>query len=120
MAEMTMSERSDTVEGCIQACRECNETCLGTMTYCLSRGGEHAEVSHMKMMRDCEEICSTSVQSMIRSSKFSPDFCDLCAKICDECAASCEQFDDDRQMSACAETCRNCAKACRDMSSVPM
>lgn len=117
MPEMIMTERSDVVERCIQACRDCNETCLKTMTYCLDRGGRHAEADHMILLRDCEEICNSSVQHMLRGSRFSSDLCNLCARICDECANDCAQFRDDSRMLACAESCRSCSDVCVEMVS---
>ncbi|MBI0581439.1 MAG: four-helix bundle copper-binding protein [Methanomassiliicoccales archaeon] len=115
MAGTQMAQRSDVVERCIQACRDCNDVCLQTMTHCLDKGGEHAETQHMKTLRDCSDICGSSVQHMLRESKFSSEFCDMCARICDDCAASCDQFKDDQMMSSCSESCRNCGETCRDM-----
>lgn len=113
---MTMAQRSDVVERCIQACRDCNETCLETMTHCLNKGGEHAETSHMKVLRDCGDSCCSTVEHMLRSSQFSSEYCDLCARICDECATSCDQFKDDQRMSSCSESCRGCGDVCREMT----
>ena len=110
MTEIMMAQRGDVVERCAKACRECNQICLETMTYCLGKGGRHAEADRMKLMRDCEEMCNSSAQHMLRSSRFYSDLCNLCARICDECANDCAQFRDDAWMPECAASCRNCSE----------
>src|SRR5262249_49972084 len=50
-----------------------------------------------------------------RPSPFAPAACECCAKCCDECAAACEEFPENKYLSACTKACRESAKACREM-----
>ncbi len=111
-----MMERSGTVGRCIDACQECHAVCVETILHCLKMGGRHAEATHLRLMRDCADLCAQSVELMLRGSEFMGRFCALCADVCDRCAESCEGFRDDETMDHCAKTCRDCARACREMS----
>lgn len=102
-------------EKCIENCLECYRVCAETITYCLTRGGDHAEVKHIQLLMDCTALCQISADFMIRGSSCSPDLCKVCADVCGRCADDCERFVDDDQMQACADVCRKCAAACREM-----
>lgn len=100
----------------IQTMHNCHTICLETVNYCLTKGGEHANPDHIKLLLDCSEICQTAGNFMTRQSPLHTETCRVCAEICDRCAESCEQMGDDEQMRRCAETCRRCAEACREMA----
>lgn len=101
---------------CTDACLACARDCLATATtYCLAKGGDHAEPVHMRLMLDCAEICRTAADFMIRGSEQHHLVCAVCAEVCTECALSCDRLHDDR-MHHCAEVCRHCAELCRSMS----
>lgn len=100
---------------CIDNCGNCHEICLDTSMQCLETGGKHAEAGHIRVLRECAEICQTSAYFMLIRSEFHPDICAMCATICEKCAQACERFGEDF-MKACAQACRKCADSCRRMS----
>ena len=104
---------------CIRECVDCHSVCLQTITHCLSLGGPHAEVGHIRLLSDCAEICQTSANFMLRDSDLHVRTCGVCAEICERCAEDCERFDDAR-MQLCADTCRRCANSCRQMAAMPV
>lgn len=106
---------SPAVQQCIQDCHECGSTCQETISYCLRMGGRHVELSHMKLMIDCAEICRVSENYMLRDSAFSAAICAVCAEVCQRCAESCAQFTGDTMMQDCAEVCRRCSASCQRM-----
>ena len=108
------------MERCIENCLECHRICEETATYCTTMGGNHAEPTHLRLLRDCAQICITSADFMLRSSDLYSQVCGVCAQVCQRCAESCEQFGDDVQMKECAEICRRCAESCRQMAGMAM
>jgi hypothetical protein len=113
---MAQSNAHD-LEQCIDNCQQCHEICLRTaLTYCLPRGGQHAEASHIRLMLDCAGICETSANFMIRGSDLHHLTCGACAEVCDRCAEDCERMGDDETMRRCAEACRRCAQSCHQMA----
>ncbi|MBY0472144.1 four-helix bundle copper-binding protein [bacterium] len=104
------------VQQCIDNCTKCHDVCLQTISYCLSKGGKHAELSHIRLLTNCAEICQTSANFMLTGSDFHQDICRACAELCERCAEDCEKFAQDAQMKNCADICRRCADSCRKMS----
>jgi hypothetical protein len=98
----------------IQQCSECYQTCLTTLSHCLSLGGHHSEAVHIQAMYDCAEICQLAVSYMVRNSPMYGRLNLLCAEICIHCANQCEMMGDDEQMQTCAATCRHCADICQE------
>lgn len=109
-------QREQDMKQCIQECLGCHRICLETLTYCLQKGGKHAEAKHVRLLMDCVEICQTSADFMLRGSDLHTRTCFACAEVCTACAESCEKMGEDVQMKACAEACRRCAESCRGMS----
>jgi hypothetical protein len=107
----------DELDACIEACLQCHVVCTMTAQYCLTQGGEHAEVGHVGLLLDCAEICQTSANFMIRGSPYHALTCGVCAEVCRECASACRAFGDDENMAHCAEVCEECADSCERMSS---
>ena len=105
---------------CIEACASCHQACVDAASYCLEMGGAHAAADHVRTMLDCEQICHTTGDFMLRTSAQHAITCEGCAKVCDACAESCEQFQGNAVMMACAQACRICAEACRRAAPVPM
>lgn len=101
------------VRECIDRCTECHRVCEETITYCLEQGGKHADPDHIRLLRDCVQICMTSADFMLRNSDQCHLTCAACAEICDRCADDCERFGSDEKMRYCAEVCRRCAESCR-------
>lgn len=116
MPRTSIIERTDMVDRSIEACRDCHGVCAESITYCLEKGGEHAERKHIALMQDCADLCELSQDVMLRSSDNTNRICQLCADACEECAESCDRFGDDKAMRACANSCRSCADACREMA----
>lgn len=113
MNEDVMKQR---MEDCIQNCWNCYQICVETRNYCLEKGGEHANPSHISTLTDCIEMCKMATDFMLRNSDFHIDICGICADACDRCAESCESRQDP-QMQACADMCRTCQESCEEMSS---
>lgn len=104
------------MEHCIANCTETHQICLETVSYCLGKGGKHAEAKHLRLLLDCAQICTTSADYMIRKSEMHGRTCGLCADVCKRCAEACDAFGDDPQMKRCAEACRRCVQSCREMA----
>lgn len=101
---------------CVQECAECHRICLETIHHCLTRGGEHANPDHIRLLSDCAEICQTAANFLTRRSDLYAIVCEACAEICQQCHESCDQYEGDICMQNCAETCRRCAEACQHMA----
>ena len=104
------------VRECITDCQSCGAICLETVTHCLQMGGPHAEVTHIRTLLDCADICQTAANFMLRGSDLHTRTCAVCSEACERCAASCERFADDEMMQQCARVCRQCATSCRSMA----
>lgn len=104
------------MQSCIDACRNCHETCLHTaMVHCLAEGGKHVEAGHFRLLLNCAEICQTSANFLLSGSTYHQSLCTVCAEICDACATSCEPIGG---LEDCISACRDCANSCRGMSDV--
>jgi hypothetical protein len=112
--EMPKHLVNDDLRQCIQNCLDCHGICEATTQMCLSMGGPHAEPDHIRLMKDCAEICQTSANFMLRCSDLHPLTCGVCAQICQKCANDCDRLGE--SMKECADACRRCAESCREMS----
>jgi len=106
------------MDECIKNCTECHSVCVQTLTYCLSKGGRHAGLDHIRLLLDCAQICQTSADYMLRESSLHTRTCGICAEVCEQCARDCEQFGDDARMKQCADVCRRCAQSCQQMAGI--
>lgn len=103
-------------DDCIANCTECHRVCLETMEYCLRMGGEHAALTHIRLLIDCAQICQTNADFMMRGSEFA-EICAACAEVCSRCGNNCALIDpDDAQMQECAEVCLRCAAICGEIA----
>ncbi|QLE59425.1 four-helix bundle copper-binding protein [Nostoc sp. TCL26-01] len=98
-----------------QICVECQTTCINTLQYCKTQGGQYMDMTMMSMIRDCAEMCMMCVNMMNDGSEFMGNACSLCAQICERTAMACEQMTNDATMSLCAAICRQCAAVCHQM-----
>jgi hypothetical protein len=113
-SEKYQSNTQQDLQQAIQHCGKCHQTCLTTLSHCLSIGGHHANTAHIQVMYDCAEICQLAVSYMVRNSAMYGRLNLLCAEVCTRCANQCEQMmGDDEQMRTCAATCRSCADICQ-------
>lgn len=101
---------------CLEECRKCEKICQDTLRYCQDEGGDHAEPSHLALLRDCAKICETSATFLALGSPQHVAVCRACAEICKACEESCEQWPDDPKMKACADACRSCFESCDKMA----
>lgn len=102
------------MQAAIKACLDCHSACLRmAMTYCIEKGGRHADATHLRLLMNCAELCQTSANFMLSGSSLHGRVCGVCAEVCEACARSCEQVGD---MSECVEQCRRCAKSCKTMA----
>jgi hypothetical protein len=104
------------IETCMENCLDCSRACRETMSYCLLKGGRHAELEHIKLLVDCAAICTLAVEFMMRGSAGHGLVCGACAKICGDCADDCGMMEDDSRMQSCADICRRCADSCAAMA----
>ena len=111
-----MPHVSQDMRECIEECTSCASVCIETITHCLTKGGKHAEATHISLLQDCADICATSAKFMLRGSDLHTRTCAVCAEVCDACAKSCESISQDDFMKRCAEACRSCAESCREMA----
>lgn len=111
----TAEHRDPRMNDCIRHCMECHAVCLETITYCLGKGGAHAEPGHIALLATCADICATSAAAMLRGADVHRHTCRACAEICQRCADACAAMGDP-EMDRCAEICRRCAESCREMA----
>ena len=103
-------------EKCAELCFECYRVCSKAVSYCLEKGGRHAEADHIRLLTDCARICEASGDFLTRGSVHHHHTCQACAAVCDDCAAHCAAMGDDPVMARCADVCKRCAESCRMMS----
>lgn len=106
----TQSELQQCIELCLACARMCTETAL---TFCLPRGGRHADATHIGQMLGCAAMCRTAADFMLMDNKLLYKVCGVCAEVCEACAVSCSQLDD---MEECVDHCRRCADSCRRLA----
>lgn len=111
------SHRQSTADlrACIEACTSCAEECTSMIEHCLTRGGPHAESSHIATMLDCVDICRTSANFMLRNSSLHTEICGACAVVCRACEESCRALEGE-MMKECADECARCAESCEKMA----
>ncbi|HLJ55862.1 MAG TPA: four-helix bundle copper-binding protein [Chthonomonadaceae bacterium] len=104
------------MERCISLCQQCHVVCETAVQHCLTQGGRHAQPDHVRLLRDCSEICQTSANFMLRGSPLHVKTCAACSAICGACARECEQWSGDVEMQRCAEACAACSAECAKMA----
>ncbi|MDM4016219.1 four-helix bundle copper-binding protein [Roseiconus lacunae] len=110
-----MATSTDLKSDCIENCQTCVTTVSDMLTStCLSKGGDHVEQEHVKLMLDCIAACEACIGFMSRNSEFHSHYCGACAEICKACADNCEKIDG---MEKCVECCRQCQETCSAMAS---
>jgi hypothetical protein len=108
--------QSEDVKNCIENCLNCHKACEQLISYCLQKGGKHADRKHIELLLCCADICRTSAHFMMWNSDLHSRVCQVCAEVCLKCAVDCEQMSEDATMKACAELCRVCVESCQSMS----
>jgi hypothetical protein len=116
---MQTSQMNKAMQECIQNCIQCHAICVQTVSYCLQKGGPHAEATHIQTLLDCTQTCEICSDLMLRNSPLRQKTCALCADACNRCAQSCERLGaGDAQMTTCVEVCRRCESSCKQMASM--
>jgi hypothetical protein len=106
------------MQKCIQLCRDRHEMCTQTIAHSLKQGGRHAAPGHIRLFLDCAQMCTVTVDYMLRESKFHDRICRLGSELCEQCGKDCEQVaGDDQLVKQCIEMCRKCAESCERMAS---
>lgn len=105
------------MQQCIANCTECHNICVETTSQAIELGAKYSEISHVRALHDCAQLCATSADFMLRRSDLHQKTCGLCAEACERCADDCERLaDGDELLRRCAAICRTCAKSCREMA----
>jgi hypothetical protein len=103
---MTSETMSKEVQQCIEACRECQKSCVALET----SGGVDSKT--IQTAKDCAEICQTCSTFVMRDSQFAASIRKLCAEVCKACAAACDKTSRGSIGKECAAACRRCAETC--------
>jgi hypothetical protein len=90
--------------------------CTMTAQYCLTEGGEHADVNMIGVLLDCAEICQASANFMLRGSPHHVVTCAACAELCRACEEALRSISGDERLVHCAEICAACADSCEAMA----
>ena len=113
--EIKLMGMSSEMDSCIRNCWECYQVCSQLLSYCLEKGGKHADPQLIKLLGECAKICNVSADFMLHKSDYHSSICEVCAEICNACAVSCEAIADDEMMKKCVDACRKCAGSCEKM-----
>ena len=109
------TQMSEEMQRGMRDCLACALACEQTTEHCLSRGGEYASQDHIRLLRDCADLCRLSSELIVRGSTYGARLCTLCADACSACERWCSIFVGDAQMKTCVAACRTCAASCRDI-----
>jgi hypothetical protein len=80
-------ESHDELQHCIEECLNCHAVCTMTAQYCLTEGGEHADVNMIGVLLDCAEICQVSANFMLRGELHAAGLAAPCGHLCGLCRA---------------------------------
>src|SRR3546814_17041421 len=82
MTHHTAAHRSQAMNACIDNCTPCHATCLETLNYCLSQGGQHAAPAHNGLPATSAHICAPRAHAMLRGPAIPASNCGPCAVPC--------------------------------------
>jgi class 3 adenylate cyclase len=82
------------------------DTISECFAYCLEQGGEHVEKAHLVCMLDAWDLLSATASLVARGSEHADGVKEVCAEAVKACEESCEAFEGDETMAACADACR--------------
>lgn len=99
-------------------CKSCAETCQKTLDYCTQKGGKYAEASVTNALKDCITACKSTDDFLNRGSAYlQTKAAGLAVDAATNCAKSCDKFNTDNKMLACANECRKTIGNCQKISS---
>lgn len=64
---------------------------------------------------ECIDACYICIKMMAADSRFTKQYCQICAEVCAWCADQCGAHDHEHCKN-CAESCRKCEELCRKMA----
>lgn len=97
----------------IQTINACSIHCNDLITYLLDHEDLANRRRQLKLLRDCESICSFTTSQMASKSFLTSSLIKLCAFTCEHCGRECSQFDDAMSIR-CSYVCLSCAKRCEE------
>jgi hypothetical protein len=99
-------------------CKSCADTCQKALDYCTTKKGKYAEASVTNALKDCITACKATDDFLNRGSAYlEAKAAALAVDAANNCAKSCDKFNTDNQMLACANECRKCVGNCSKISS---
>ena len=84
--------------------RAAMDTISECFTYCLDQG--HTEREHLTCMLDAWDALNATASLVARGSEHADAFRSAAAEVVKACEESCEGFEGDETMAACADVCR--------------
>ncbi|WP_344761395.1 hypothetical protein [Actimicrobium antarcticum] len=99
----------------LEASQRCHNLCVQALIdYTLENEnkGRAPQPGLMRLLMDCEEVCSMTSGFLLRGSHFHDRACQLCSMICKACAEGCVEAGN---MADCLHACLRCAEACDQM-----
>ena len=88
-------------------CKSCADACQKTLDYCNTKKGKYGEASVTNALKDCITACKATSDFLNRGSAYlDQKAAALTVDACNNCAKSCDKFNTDNQMAACANECR--------------
>jgi hypothetical protein len=82
------------------------DTISETFGHCLEQGGDHVAKEHLQCMMDAWDLLAATSTLVARGSPHADGLREVCAEAVKACEESCEEFEGDEIMTACADVCR--------------
>ncbi|ERJ12033.1 four-helix bundle copper-binding protein [Haloplasma contractile] len=99
-------------ERLVATINNCEAVCLNMHTMILRRQDIQRRLKQLDLLRDCADVCGTTVKFIASGSRFARNMAAQCAEICERCGNECARFPD-RESRRCARICLHCARECR-------
>jgi len=111
-----VTNKTDKMQACIDACTKCAQACFECFNACLNEPDLNERKNCVSMLVECAMMCQMSSAMMSMSGKFTLEHCTICATICEKCEQECKMFKDDH-CKKCSDICHMCAEECKNMVS---
>jgi hypothetical protein len=103
------------LERWVTECNECHALSVQALRHSLEQGGGYVEPRHLRLLKDCMEVCSVTLDFVLRHSTSTAFSASVCAQVCHQCADSCARWHADGVMVACAAACRSFGLYCYEI-----
>lgn len=90
----------------------CAAVCEQMTNLLLCKKDVHCRTTQLQLLRDCADICETTMKFIARNSPYSRALAQFCAQVCEVCGNECLKFPDP-ESQMCARVCLQCAEECR-------